>query len=289
MNRTCLELLIAYCCLLASGCAETSKSSVPHREEIPPPDYLLHLPGIAGEQNLDRQFIAGLREGGYTGKTEIYDWTENDPGIRALHSRSRNDKEADAVGRKLETILSDNPRTRIRLVCHSGGAGIAAWALEKLPPELQVETLVFIAPALSQKYDLSKALAHVRTKAYAFTSENDVIILGAGTRLFGTIDGLKEEAAGLRGFTEPAGADKAQYAKLVQMPYRDEWMKLDNLGEHIGAMGRTFARAIISPLVQGKDPPARFVAPTSKPSEAEGGRGDGAVQERRPQHAGRRQ
>lgn len=230
-------------------------------------ERFIHLPGIAGARLLDRYFVTGIREGGYDGEIEIYDWTAGDPGLGALLARRRNEEQAARLAERLEGLLTDDPDLKIRLVGHSGGAGIAAWALERLPEGMQVETLVFIAPALSQRYDLSEALAHVRDKAYAFTSPNDVIVLGAGTRMLGTIDGVKEEASGLRGFTKPEGADDEQYAKLVPMPYTGEWMKLNNIGDHIGPMSRMFAARMISPIVQGKGPPA--TQPAVKPKAEE--------------------
>ena len=221
-----------------------------------PHERLIHLPGIAGSRLLDQYFVKGIRAGGYAGEIEIYDWTAGDPGLGALLARRRNEEQAARLAERLAGLLKDDPQLKIRLVGHSGGSGIAAWALERLPEGMRVETLVLVAPALSQRYDLSDALARVRGKAYAFTSEHDVIVLGAGTRVLGTIDGVKEEASGLRGFTKPKGADDAQYAKLVPMPYTAAWMKFDNIGDHIGPMGRRFAAAVISPIVQGKKPPA---------------------------------
>jgi pimeloyl-ACP methyl ester carboxylesterase len=238
-------------------------------------ERLIHLPGIAGARLLDRYFVAGLREGGYEGEIEVYDWTAGDPGLGALLARRRNDAQAAKLAEHIKGLLRADPDLKIRLVGHSGGAGIATWALERLPEGMQVETLVFVAPALSQRYDLSRALAHVRDKAYAFTSENDVLVLGAGTRMLGTIDGVKEEASGLRGFTRPDGADDAQYAKLVPMPYTAAWMALGNIGDHIGPMGRTFAHEIISPIVQGREPP------TTREARAGGDAPDGEAQETR--------
>ncbi|CAA9379212.1 MAG: hypothetical protein AVDCRST_MAG64-507 [uncultured Phycisphaerae bacterium] len=239
--------------MLAPALALAADSAKPAKD---PHDRLIHLPGIAGARELDRQFVAGLHAGGYAGESETYDWTAGDPGIASLLNRRRHEREADRVAARIRKLLTDDPAVKIRLVGHSGGAGIAAWALERLPEHMQVETLVFVAPALSQRYDLSKALAHVRGKAYAFVSPNDAIVLGAGTRLLGTIDGVKEEASGLRGFTKPEGADDEQYEKLVAMPYTIEWLDLGNAGDHIGAMGATFASEVISPIVQGRDPPA---------------------------------
>ena len=63
---------------------------------------------------------------------------------------------------------------------------------------------LLLAPALSPAYDLSNALRAVRREMVVFWSPLDVIILGAGTRVFGTIDRVKTASAGLVGFRVPA-------------------------------------------------------------------------------------
>jgi pimeloyl-ACP methyl ester carboxylesterase len=255
---TSLLVPLLFVCLAAAPARDTPAPK--------PLDHVIHLPGIAGEQHLDRQFLRGLREGGYAGTLEIFDWPGDDPGLNALFARKRNDREADKLAKKLKQMREEEPEAKIRLIAHSGGAGIATWALERLPDDVQIDQLVFVAPALSQRYDLSKALRRVNGKAYAFTSENDVIVLGAGTRMFGTIDGVKEDASGLRGFTMPDGADPKQYAKLVELPYRSEWMRHDNIGDHIGAMGRTFAAKVIAPMLDDRNPPPP--PPTTRDEDA---------------------
>jgi hypothetical protein len=75
-----------------------------------------------------------------------------------------------------------------------------------------------------------------------------VIVLGTGTKLFGTIDGKKTEAAGRGGFCLPAGAELADYDKLIQVPYDKSWMKYHNLGDHMGCMLREFTRHVLTPL-----------------------------------------
>jgi pimeloyl-ACP methyl ester carboxylesterase len=240
-----------------------AKSPAPTADAPKSRQHLIHLPGIAGEQHLDRQFVKGLREGGYSGTLEIVDWPRNDAGLNALFARKRNEAEADKLAEKLRKLAQEDPKRRINLIAHSGGSGIAAWALERLPDDVKIDTLVFIAPALSQRYDLSKALRHVRGKLYAFTSENDVIVLGAGTRMFGTIDGVNEDASGMRGFTMPDDADAEQYKKLVHMRYDAAWMDHGNIGDHIGGMGRTFAAKVIAPLFDQEGPAA-----TTRPARA---------------------
>ena len=275
-DRPLLPLVLALVAVLAVWRPGFADEKVERAEaKRDPQERLIHLPGIAGARLLDRYFVAGIREGGYEGEIEIYDWTAGDPGLGALLARRRNEDQAAKLAERLKALLKGDPDLKIRLVGHSGGSGIAAWALERLPEGMQVETLVFIAPALSQRYDLSKALAHVRGKAYAFTSENDVLVLGAGTRMLGTIDGVKEEASGLRGFTQPAGADDAQYAKLVPMPYTADWMEFGNIGDHIGPMGRTFAHEVVSPIVQGREPPTTRKAKPREPEGADDADADG--------------
>lgn len=211
--------------------------------------WLLHLPGIGGEMSIDRSLIRGLKDGGWEGTTKIYDWTEHDPGIDALHARKRNDREAQIVADMIERKLKEDPKLQITLTSHSGGTGIAVWALEKLPPGLHVRTLVLLASALSPDYDLTAALKHVSGNACVYYSENDTLVLGAGTQLFGTIDGKKSVAAGLVGFKMPADGDKEQYEKLIQQPWIKDWMVFENAGSHIGCMSRPFVSRVLAPAM----------------------------------------
>lgn len=221
--------------------------------------YLLHLPGIAGARGMDRLMLSGLRDGGYTGEIETYDWTEHDPGLNALMAYQRNQSEAQKIADKLAEKFRADPSLHIMITSHSGGTGLAVWALEKLPADVKVDRVFLLASALSPQYDLTKALSHVRGKIYSFFSENDVLVLGAGTKLFGTIDGVRTESAGEVGFIMPSDADFQQYQKLVQKPYEKSWMEYGNIGDHIGPMHRAFSMHILAPLVIGKSS-----APTAK-------------------------
>ncbi len=249
-----IALLIAVCALPSAGCTAQAHARFLSASPGGSSAYLLHLPGIAGERWLDQEMVRGVREGGFDGTLEIYDWTHNDPGVGALLAQERNRRESKKIADLIESRFRADPSAKITITCHSGGAGLAVWALERLPNDVQIDTLFLLSPALSQRYDLSKALAHVTNRAYVFTSVNDVIVLGMGTRLFGTIDGVKEEAAGMRGFHRPAGADAAQYKKLAQFPYDERWVDLDNIGDHIGNMSKAFAKGVVAPLATGKKP-----------------------------------
>jgi hypothetical protein len=217
----------------------------------------IHLPGIGGYRNIDRGLLRGLREGGYDVKLKPFDWTGADAGLAALVATQRHREESTKLAQLIREHARRNPGGRITVTAHSGGTGIVTWALEQLPGSVQVDTVVFIAPALSPEYDLSRALARVRDKVYVFYSPYDAAVLGIGTKMLGTVDGVKAEASGKVGFTRPAtAADERQYEKLVQVPYQSAWIKLGNIGDHIGGLSRPFSRAVLAPLLARGELPA---------------------------------
>jgi pimeloyl-ACP methyl ester carboxylesterase len=223
-------------------------------------NYVLHLPGIDGIHGMDRELIKGLRQGGFR-RTNTYDWTARDPGINALHAIKRNHVQAKHVADMIVNFVQAHPTAHIHLISHSGGTGIAVWALEDLPANVKVYSLVMLSSALSPEYDLSKALSHVKHKAYAFNSLKDSAVLGLGTILYGTIDGPYARSGGYIGFTMPANGDAKEYKKLVQYDYDPLWMKYDNGGDHIGPMHTQFAKNVLAPLIlKDKAPPQSLPA-----------------------------
>jgi hypothetical protein len=239
--------------LALGGCA--AQRATPAAATPPPEPFVLHLPGVAGTSIFDQRFIKALQAGGMEARYAIYDWTCHDPGMNALHAYARNQQQAKKIADALAGRYHDDPRGEIFLTGHSGGAGLVVWALEKLPPDVMVDSVILLSPAISPMYDLSAALRHVRHHLYVFSSDGDSIVLGAGTRLFGTIDGVKTAAAGLVGFTMPESADANQYRKIVPEPYQSAWLALGNIGDHMGSLAAPFARAIIAPLLMGQGLP----------------------------------
>jgi hypothetical protein len=221
---------------------------------------ILHLPGVGGHLNCDDRMLAGLREGHVSARIVICDWTEGQPGIAALQAMQRDQEEALRIANLIVDHAKADPASPIYLTAHSGGCGLAAWALEKLPEGVMVDTVLLIAPALSPGYDLSRALAHVRGNVYVFSSTLDQIVLFIGTRTFGTIDGVHSEAAGFSGFVMPSTADREQYRKLIPKPYTADWMRYGNDGDHIGAMSRRFSRAEMAPLIGYRSAPRDYPA-----------------------------
>ena len=211
--------------------------------------YVLHLPGIAGDSPLDRNWMKSLEAGGVTTHIALYDWTCHDAGLDALEAHLRNHRESCKVARILSDRAAVDPTGKIILTAESAGAGVAIWALERLPDDVQVDDVLLVAAAVSPGYDLSRALKHVRGKFYYFSSTEDWYTLGWCTSIFGTMDGQKTHSAGFVGFTPPPGSDPAQYAKLVEIKYDPAWAKWGDFGGHTGGLSAPFARAFVAPLL----------------------------------------
>src|SRR5581483_1208987 len=126
--------------------APAERPSVPARaEQVRPKAYLLHLPGIAGARYIDHAVMRGITNGGFNGDTEIYDWTENDPGMHALLALQRNHVEARIISQMIVKRAAAEPNGKIEILSHSGGCGLAAWALEDLPDGVMIDSLVMMS------------------------------------------------------------------------------------------------------------------------------------------------
>lgn len=159
--------------------------------------------------------------------------------------------QAEAMANAVREFRERRPGRPVFLVGKSGGCGVVVRTLELLP-ENAVEAAVLLAPALSPGYDLSRALGAVRREMVVFWSPLDVVVLGAGTRLFGTIDRVRAVSAGMVGFREPEGLEesgRARYAKLRQVRWRPGMMTTGYLGGHVGPDSPAFLRKYVVPLL----------------------------------------
>jgi pimeloyl-ACP methyl ester carboxylesterase len=179
---------------------------------------------------------------------------------RDLHAR----KAADEVS----AYRAAHPDAPIHLIGKSGGTGIVVKALEHLD-ENTVDSVILISSALSPDYDLTRALKAVRGEAVLFWSPLDVIVLGAGTRIFGTIDRVKGVSAGLVGFKLPAAPtdeQRTQYAKLRQIRWRPAMARTGYLGGHVGPDSPAFLRKYVVPLLRREGATNGLIPPSGQSS-----------------------
>ena len=162
------------------------------------------------------------------------------------------DARAQEMADEVTEFRSRVPGVPVYLVGKSGGTGVVVRTLELLGADA-VEAAVLLSPALSPRYDLSKALAAVRREMVVFWSPFDLVVLGLGTQLFGTIDRVRSVSAGLVGFRVPetlADAHPGGYAKLRQVRWQPGMAATGYLGGHVGPDSPAFLKKYVVPLLR---------------------------------------
>jgi pimeloyl-ACP methyl ester carboxylesterase len=165
-----------------------------------------------------------------------------------LTNESNRDAQAQAIAAEVAEFRAAHRETPVFLVGKSGGTGVIVKALEQLP-QRAITRAILLAPALSPTYDLSKALTVVEREIVVFWSPLDVVVLGLGTRIFGTIDRARTVSAGLVGFRAPDDAAPSAYAKLRQVKWDMSMAPTFYWGGHVGPDSPWFIRKYVIPLL----------------------------------------
>jgi len=162
---------------------------------------------------------------------------------------------------RLRRRCGDRP---IHMFALSGGCAIAVFACESLRGRAVLASLVLAAPALSAGYDLGPALAATR-HCYVLVSRRDNVVLGVGTRLFGTSDRQFVRAAGMVGFERPSGLPEEHsrgYDRCRQIRWSPSLAGDGHSGGHAGWIASGILRRYLSGLLAGT---------TELPTESVGG------------------
>lgn len=169
-------------------------------------------------------------------------------------SRTANQElQAQRVARAIRLHRERRSRAPVFLVGKSGGCAVLVKALERLSG-VGVERLILLAPALSPRYDLTRALNNVNNEAVVFWSPLDVLFLGIGTGLFGTSDRVRGWGAGMVGFRKPSATDSPEriraYRKLRQVRWSPRMSATGYLGGHLGTDSPFFLKRYVLPLLR---------------------------------------
>jgi pimeloyl-ACP methyl ester carboxylesterase len=151
------------------------------------------------------------------------------------------------------------PAAPVNILGFSAGTAEAIFALEYLPDNVQVEHVVLLGTSISEDYDLTKALQHVRRHLYIYTSTRDRM-LGFLMPFSGTADRkFDDPGAGIKGFVLPAGATaktRKLYAdKIVTIRWTKELEADGDYGRHFDNIKMEFIRDHVAPLLMGKPVP----------------------------------
>ncbi len=215
------------------------------------------LPGIDGRSGYSEEACRALCRDGRAISVELRDWTSPLGAFFNQTAIARNREVARTIAERIADYHRQYPSRPVYLIGHSGGTAMAVWTAESLTGGEQVEGIILLASSLSPGYDLTGALARSRGGIVSFYSPLDVAILGAGTTLLGTMDGLHSESAGKAGF-ESRG--RGGYEKLFQVPWERSMAASGHGGDHFGCMATRFIRTYVAPLVRSAEWDAGLIA-----------------------------
>ncbi len=223
-NNVLIAIMLACGCLLSAGCSSNAKYTTPEQLDH---GMVIILPGIEGVSGFNRDIREGLVKADVDYAIPIETWGWHIPVVGLAINQ------VDIIGhilagkslaKKIVAYQTKYPHRPVFIISHSGGSGVAIFALEALadiPNSKPIEGAILLSPSLSADYDLTKALQFCRLGIVNFYNERDVVLLGLGTTLLGNVDGGHGASAGRSGFdTADSGDSRAKqiaYTKLFQV------------------------------------------------------------------------
>jgi hypothetical protein len=248
-------LLVLAAWPLAAGCEPQATID---NQQCLAQGYVYYLDGAGGGSalvNWGGGVKQGLKAAGYNVFGEMYQW---ETGLGAIHDQDasieyKRGKAKDLAARMVahHKQCEGDP---MHIIALSAGTAIAAFTLEALPADFQVDTVVLLGASVSADHDMTQALKRVKTRLFIFTSRQDGV-LGFLVPLTGTADRETSGAgpAGASGFLLPPGASEETrrlYAqKIITIAWTPEFEKAGNFGQHLDNVNEHFVKDYIAPLI----------------------------------------
>lgn len=235
---------------------EMVRHGLPEYVERGDREVVMLLDGVGGFQFIPLLVRKVLRDGEMPVSSTWFRWQTPIPGLMLvdLMWRSRNQRRAQLLAGKLEALRRNMPDSRLHIIAYSGGTGLAAFSLELLQGRVPVETLLLFGPALSPNYNLAPMMRSVR-RAYVMTSRKDTWLLGAGTRVFGTMDRRRVRSAGMVGFNVPehlSQEEREAYSRIQVVEWAESFRQFGHSGGHTGWAQVSFLQKHLRALLDGR-------------------------------------
>jgi pimeloyl-ACP methyl ester carboxylesterase len=209
--------------------------------------YVWMAPGIEGSAILMKSAYEGLRDAGVDCAIEVYEWPNLLGPLENLIDPTLARSLARAVAPRIAQYRRTHPDKPLHLLGYSGGGALAVFIAEELPEDTPVDNIVLVQVSLSREYDLSKALRRVRGRIVNLHAPLDVIMLGMGTTVFGTMDRKHAFSAGKDGFDlEKAVRDPAERQRVEQQSWSTKALWSGHMGTHMGLYGRQWNKEYVA-------------------------------------------
>ena len=216
---------------------------------------VVFLTGIEGRTPVNNYFCKTLADSGVDHAIKIEDWTSRWGPLVSLHIEERNRKVAAEIASDIRNYQVNYPGKPVVVIGQSGGGGIATWVVELMEKDDPVDGLILLVPALSPDYDLTAALDRSDKGIVSIHSKMDFIILGLGTKVFGSMDRKHTKSAGMVGFELPSAESDATaaYSKLFQIKWDTKMIRTGYIGGHFTISSPKYVREFIVPMILADD------------------------------------
>lgn len=215
-----------------------------------PQDLVLALDGVGGTGIMPLSLMAATKLAGKNLRVKRFFWNHGiGRPFRDLLDREHINRKGTELAELIEEMQEADEFRTVQIVAKSGGCLVAVKAMELLPENV-VTRVILLSPSISPSYDLSPAMKAAK-EVNCFYSTFDRLILGLGTSIFGTSDGVRTVGAGCVGFINPPRRCKFpdQYKKLSQEKWEPHMLKQMHNGMHFGSSATPWLLHNVVPLL----------------------------------------
>jgi len=205
------------------------------------------LGGIEGPSQYSAAMARGVLRAGFRGAVVRYGWNRCIPVIGALNNlmnRRHLERRIEGLVRMLVEYGRAHRDAPIYLFAQSGGCFVAISAVERLPADVRVQSIVLLAPSISPDYDLRPAAERCERAIVSVGGPGDYFFLGLGTTVFGTSDRRHTPSAGWIGW-------HARHPRFVEMRWHPDWLRYGYLGNHTTTSSSAFVRSVLGDWFRG--------------------------------------
>jgi hypothetical protein len=257
------KLLLALLCiapLFAVGCEDLLNDKYMTAEKKQH-GIIYILPGIQGVDSHYTNIRDGLIGSGINCAIKIHPWGCQIPGINLMVNETDVTGDREWGGKIAQEIMMyqrEYPGRPVYIIGQSGGAGVAVFTAEHLADGgAAIQGLVLLDGSVSSVYDLSTALRACQKGIVNFYNPDDVVLLQAGTAMWGNVDGGHGDSAGRVGFS-------GNFGRLYQVEISKDMID-DFADPHFADCSKAFSAQYISPwIIDMEWPPGHMHAPKKR-------------------------
>ena len=232
--------------LCCAGCCHNPAPTVRQTEA----GLVYLLPGIEGGPWSLQWARKAFCDAGVESEMRSYSWKRPFGTLDNLTDYEGNRARAAALADEIAIYRQQHAAGAIDIVGYSGGGGLAIMVAEALPEQVRLRNIVLVQAALSPDYNLTPALAHVAGKLVNFYCPTDWLILGVGTKLFGTMDRAKTTSAGKDGFDlKCAVPDPDVRIRVEQHRWKPEMLLTGHVGNHASILLYSWNKRYVAPYL----------------------------------------